>query len=165
MKNNLSEYISEAEDIEILGANRLLIVTKRQNILLNGVSQTLIDECFEVFGKRFRKNKNKKSGYLKVIWLDDEIEYLKESYLKKEIKEIAVIVNKSEYQVHLMLGRLRLIEKKEWSESELEFLKNNIDSNIVWLASELNRGIGSVKSKKRVIKLEMCSQQSEIHKN
>lgn len=152
MKSDVMKYLLEADDIEALGSNRLLIVTKKQNILLNEISEEIIDECYETFGKKFRKNGRKDSKYLKVIWSDNEIEYLKKTYLRKNLDEIASQINKSKYQINLMLVKLKLLVKREWSELELEFLKNNIEESTIWLAGELNRSVASIKSKKKVLK-------------
>lgn len=154
MKDNIDKYILEADDLEIIGTNRLLIVNKKQNILLNGLNQELINQYYEIFSKKFNKNKQREYKHLKVIWLADEIEYLKKSYLKKGLEEICSEINKSKYQINLMLRKLKLIVKREWSESELKFLRDNIDVSTIWLAGELNRSVASIKAKKRVLKLE-----------
>ncbi len=162
MKRDIEKYILEADDLEIIGEDRLLVITKKQNILLREISQEVIDQCYEIFSKKFNKKRQKESKYLKVIWLDDEIEYLKESYLKKELEEISKKINKSKYQINLMLAKLNLIAKREWTESELQFLKENINTSTISLAGELNRSVASIKSKKRVMKLEACATQGRL---
>lgn len=158
MEKNIEKYILEANDLELISEDKLLIVTKEKSILLKGISVELINECYEKFGEKFRKkNKYKKLNYLRICWSNNEIKYLEENYLKKDINEIELVINKSKYQINLMLSKLKLITKREWSKSELEFLKDNIESSTIWLAGELNRSVASIKSKKRVIKLEMYS--------
>lgn len=156
MKRDIEKYILEADDLEMIGENRLLVVTKTQNILLSEISQEEIDQCYEIFSEKFNGKKRRESKYLKVIWSDSEIKYLKESYLKKELEEISTEINKSKYQINLMLGKLKLIVKRDWTQSELDFLKENIERSTIWLAGELNRSVASIKSKKRVMKLEGC---------
>lgn len=153
MEDNIEKYILEASDLELLSEGRLLITTEKRKILLKGISKEKIDEYYEIFGKKFRKNKVKKSKYLRVFWSDDEIRYLKENYLKKDINEIALVIKKSNYQINLMLGKLKLIVKREWSIAEVEFLKNNIENSTIRLAEELNRSVASIKAKKRLLRL------------
>lgn len=153
MEDNIEKYILEANDLELLSEGRLLIVIDKRKILLKGISKDKIDEYYEIFGKKFRKNRQKKSNYLRVFWSDDEVKYLKENYLKKDINEIALVINKSNYQINLMLGKLKLIVKREWSRAEVEFLKNNIENSTVRLAEELKRSVASIKAKKRVLRL------------
>ena len=153
MEDNIEKYILEANDLELLSEGRLLIVIDKRKILLKGISKDKIDEYYEIFGKKFRKNRQKKSNYLRVFWSDDEVKYLKENYLKKYINEIALVINKSNYQINLMLGKLKLIVKREWSRAEVEFLKNNIENSTVRLAEELKRSVASIKAKKRVLRL------------
>ena len=153
MEDNIEKYILEANDLELLSEGRLLIVIDKRKILLKGISKDKIDEYYEMFGKKFRKNRQKKSNYLRVFWSDDEVKYLKENYLKKDINEIALVINKSNYQINLMLGKLKLIVKREWSRAEVEFLKNNIENSTVRLAEELKRSVASIKAKKRVLRL------------
>lgn len=153
MEDNIEKYILEASDLELLSEGRLLITTEKRKILLKGISKEKIDEYYEIFGKKFRKNKVKKSKYLRVFWSDDEIRYLKENYLKKDINEIVLVIKKSNYQINLMLGKLKLIVKREWSIAEVEFLKNNIENSTIRLAEELNRSVASIKAKKRLLRL------------
>lgn len=153
MEDNIEKYILEASDLELLSEGRLLITTEKRKILLKGISKEKIDEYYEIFGKKFRKNKVKKSKYLRVFWSDDEIRYLKENYLKKDVNEIALVIKKSNYQINLMLGKLKLIVKREWSIEEVEFLKNNIENSTIRLAEELNRSVASIKAKKRLLRL------------
>lgn len=153
MEDNIEKYILEANDLELLSEGRLLIVIDKRKILLKGISKDKIDEYYEIFGKKFRKNRQKKSNYLRVFWSDDEVKYLKENYLKKDINEIALVINKSNYQINLMLGKLKLIVKREWSRAEVEFLKNNIENSTIRLAEELNRSVASIKAKKRLLRL------------
>ncbi|MHA4990495.1 hypothetical protein [Cetobacterium somerae] len=153
MEDNIEKYILEASDLELLSEGRLLITTENRKILLKGISKEKIDEYYEIFGKKFRKNKVKKSKYLRVFWSDDEIRYLKENYLKKDVNEIALVIKKSNYQINLMLGKLKLIVKREWSIEEVEFLKNNIENSTIRLAEELNRSVASIKAKKRLLRL------------
>lgn len=153
MEDNIEKYILEASDLELLSEGRLLITTEKRKILLKGISKEKIDEYYEIFGKKFRKNRVKKSKYLRVFWSDDEIRYLKENYLKKDVNEIALVIKKSNYQINLMLGKLKLIVKREWSIEEVEFLKNNIENSTIRLAEELNRSVASIKAKKRLLRL------------
>lgn len=153
MLNKISKYLLEADDLEMVGNDRLLVITKKEKIVLNGLNLQLIDKCYEIFGKKFRKNDYKKSNCLKVFWSNDEIKYLKENYLKMELEEIGAHINKSNYQINLMLSKLKVIVKREWSKSEIEFLQNNIEKSTIWLAGELKRSVASIKSKKRVLNL------------
>ncbi|MEG0235844.1 MAG: hypothetical protein RR523_04765 [Cetobacterium sp.] len=153
INKNLTRYILEAYDIEILEKNKLLIITKRKKILLNEVSEEFLEKCYEIFSEKYRKTRKQKTNYSKIFWSDDEIKYLKENYLKEEINKIALKINKSNYQINLMLVKLKLIVKREWSESEIKFLQNNIEDSTVKLAEKLNRSIASIKAKKRILKL------------
>lgn len=150
---NVYECILNAEDIEVVDNKNLLIVNKEKNILLTGLTLDSIEKCYEIFGNKFRKHKENSRNYPKVLWTYDEIKYLKENYLKEEFDEICLKINKSNYQVNLMLGKLGLITKRGWTEEEVEFLKNNIKNSTVWLAGELKRSVASIKAKKRILKL------------
>ena len=154
MMRNIYNYISEADDIEILEKNRVLLSSKGKRILLNGISAKVLEECYEIFGQKFRKSKYKKSNHLTVFWTSEEIEYLKENYLIKEISEIKRHLDKSSYQINLMLGKLKLIVRRDWLESEEIFFKKNINKSNIWLAEKLNRSVASIKSKKRIIKIK-----------
>ena len=57
MEDNIEKYILEANDLELLSEGRLLIVIDKRKILLKGISKDKIDEYYEIFGKKFRKNR------------------------------------------------------------------------------------------------------------
>lgn len=154
MKSDIRKYILEADDLEIISTNKLLIVHKKQNIILTEISKELMNQCYEIFSGKFIENKKNRSRGLRIIWLDSEIKYLKESYKNKELEGIAKDIKKSKYQINLMLSKLKLLVKREWTKREIEFLKDNINNSNILLAEKLNRSVASIKSKKRVIKLE-----------
>lgn len=146
----IDDYLLKANDIEKLSNSSILIIIENKSILLKNVTVEFIDKCYERFGEKF-KNSNRKSNK-KVIWNEDEIEYLKVNYLNKiKMENIESKINKSSYQVNLMLQKLKLIEKKKWTKSELEFLEINKDKDMIWLANKLKRSYSSVKAKRRII--------------
>lgn len=150
----IKKYILEADDIEVLSDNKLLIFNKELRILLNNISSEFLSECYEVFGKKFRQ-KIRSKKYIKVIWLEEEINYLKKNYRKQKLEDLSKKINKSEYQINLMLSKLGLLKKGEWEKDDLAFLKKNLKESSIWLAGRLERSIFSIKAKKRVIKTNL----------
>ena len=134
-----------------------MIVGKKKNILLTGLSSEFIGECYEVFGNKFRSPKEKKTNYHRILWKNEEIEYLKKNYLKEEINKIASKINKSNYQINVMLGKLKLITAGKWTDEEIEFFEKNIGKSTIWLATQLNRSVASIKAKKRKYRLSDCT--------
>lgn len=150
MNHEIEKYLKKALDIELVGDNSLFIILKNKKILLKNISSKEIEKCYDIFSERFgSKKKNKK-----VFWTSEEITYLKDNYKLLEINELEKKLNKSLYQINLMLIELNMITKKKWTEAELQFLENNLQENSSWLANHLNRSVASVKSKKRVLRLE-----------
>lgn len=153
MLNKINSYLLEAEDFEVFKNNTVIIVLENKRVLLTGLNLQFINECYEIFGEKFRKNNCRKKNHLRVSWLEEEIEYLKKNYQNLEVDEIGRKIDKSDYQIIFMLGKLQLITKKEWAKSEIEFLQSNIDKSTIWLAGKLRRSVASIKSKKRILKL------------
>lgn len=147
----IKNYLLNARDIEELSNNRLLIISDNKSIILNDITQELKEKYYTYFSHQFCGNDHKTKKYSRVEWTLKEIEYLKSNYNFINLKEISKKLNKSEYQVNLMLNKLNLLEKRNWTQEELEFLKNNKDLSLTTLANKLRRSVASVKSKKRAL--------------
>lgn len=150
-ENKIENYILKAIDLESISEDKLLIILRNnKRVLLSGVSDEIKDWCYDIFGKKFRNNRKNK---VKVLWTSEEIEFLKNNYMTMDIDKLNKKLNKSHYQINLMLKKMNILTKKNWDKEEIDFLKKNIDKTSTWLAMNLNRSIASIKAKKRVIKL------------
>ncbi|MGL5413960.1 hypothetical protein [Cetobacterium sp.] len=162
MVNQINGYIEKeifrAKDIELVSENRVLLILDDKKILLTDVSLEMREQIYDRFAQRFfhKRKKSKK----KVEWTSEEIMYLKDNYSKEKIEDISKKLDKSEYQINIMLSELSILKKRNWEEYELEFLEKNLEKQSIWIAGKLNRSISSIKSKKRIIK----NKQEELEK-
>lgn len=147
----IKTYLLNASDIEELSNNRLLVVSGNKSIILNDITPELKEKYYDCFSHKFCNDNHESKKYIRIEWTPQEIEYLKSNYNFISLKDLSQELNKSEYQVNLMLNKLSLLEKRSWTKEEVEFLKNNKDKSLTTLANNLKRSIASVKSKKRVL--------------
>lgn len=148
---NIKNYLLNANDIEELSNNRLLIILNDKNIILKDVSPELKEKCYDYFSYKFCSKNYESKKYNKIKWSTQEIEYLKSNYNFISLKELSKKLDKSEYQVNLMLTKLNILKKRNWTQEELEFLKNNSTKSSTFLANYLKRSVASIKSKKRIL--------------
>ncbi|MGL5208415.1 hypothetical protein [Cetobacterium sp.] len=149
----IKNYLLNASDIEEISDNRLLIVSDNKNIILNDVTPELKEKYYDYFSYQFCDDNSKPKKYNKIEWTIEEIEYLKSNYSFISLKKLGKKLDKSEYQINLMLTKLNLLEKRSWTQKELNFLKQNLNKSSISLANQLKRSVASIKSKKRRLKL------------
>lgn len=140
--------LEEMIDIEEIDSHKLLIITKKNRFILNNISNNIKKLCYEKLSNIVTPYV-KSSNYKKVIWEDEEIELLKNNFDLKTIDELELLLNKSKFQINFMMSKLNLFVKKRWEKEEVEFLRQNLNQTTTWLAVELNRPLGSVKTQKR----------------
>lgn len=151
--NNLSKQLlyilTDAIDIEEIDHNKLLIIKNNKKILLNNISEDIKNLCYEKIGENIlgKPKKNQK----KIIWSDQDIKFLTENK-NLNVSSLSQILGKSKYQVNYMMGHLNLFNKRAWSNDEINFLKEHLDSPLIWVSENLNRSISSVKAKRRILK-------------
>ncbi|MDX8335863.1 MULTISPECIES: hypothetical protein [Cetobacterium] len=129
-----------------------LVYEKNKLFIIKNVTKEIQNKSIEYFyeSKYLRKNKMTKE-YIK--WEKTEIEYLKNNS-KLCIKNLAEALNKSEYQVACMIGKLKLYEKKKWNDLDDSYLKENyLKKSDLEIADYLNRSLASVKSRRKRLNL------------
>lgn len=123
--------------------NSKIVVLKNSNL-----------EVFNVFEKIQKQGYFKKSSYSRVVvseWTNNEIEFLREHFFIDSLEYISEKIQKSFYQISLKAMELKLINKREWLDEEIDYLKKNINESNYELARHLKRSLHSIKSKKRVL--------------
>lgn len=124
--------------------NSKIVILKNSNL-----------EIFNLFEKIQKQGYFKKSSSSRVIvseWADNEVEFLKEHFFIDSLEYISEKVKKSFYQISLKAMELKLINKREWIDEEINYLRENMDESNYELARQLKRSLHSIKSKKRVLK-------------
>lgn len=150
----LNEVLENLSDFEIMGNDKLLLIDKKnRKLLINSPSFDLKKRCYELIAKELNVAENKKSKDNN-IWTNQEIELLKENYKKLSLEDLERLLKKNKYQILYMKGTLKLYKRTEWETYELEYLAKNLHEKSYILAEKMNRSLSSIKSKKRVLKLQ-----------
>lgn len=98
----------------------------------------------------------------KLNWKKSELRYLRDRYLKTPISVIAASLNKRPSEVTKVMRLLNLQKHAKWSKQEEDYLKDHFDTmEIVDLANQLGRSVGSVKFKMHTMGLRVS--QSFMH--
>lgn len=124
-----------------------MIILKNGNIQSYSLIRQIEEKCNENFLLNEVKKNNK--TIKKIIWTNDEIEFLKQNANNYSLKELTKILNKSMYQIEERKIQLKLYSIKPWEDYEEKFLEENKDKSLYFLAEKLNRSIASVKARKR----------------
>lgn len=152
-RNKLEKVLIESKIIDIKYIQKkvyIFLMNSRVVILKNSNLET-----FNIFQKIQKQGYFKKSSYSRVIvseWTNGDIEFLREHFFITSLEYISKKVKKSFYQISLKAMELKLINKREWLDEEIDYLKENINESNYELAKYLKRSIHSIKSKKRVLK-------------
>ena len=124
-----------------------MIILKNGNIQSYSLIRQIEEKCNEKFLLN-EANKNNKT-IKKIIWTNDEIEFLKQNAHNYSLEELTKILNKSMYQIEERKIQLKLYSIKPWEDYEEKFLEENKDKSLYFLAEKLNRSIAAVKARKR----------------
>jgi very-short-patch-repair endonuclease len=73
------------------------------------------------------KNELTKTSIDRIIWMDEEVEFIKNNYMLLDDKEIAKALNRQPGSVKNKRIQLRLILDRTWTQDEIEILKNCLD--------------------------------------
>lgn len=88
-------------------------------------------------------------------WTDEETQYLKDNYDKKNFAEISVVIDKSEGAIRAKCFDLGLIKKDKWNEEDIEYVKKNYSIMPTKdIAKILNRTESAVQIKARRLGLK-----------
>lgn len=88
----------------------------------------------------------------KIIWTDEELEFLKLNHENYTNKELSLKLQKSIYQIQAKKISLKLYPIKQWTVEEIEYLEKNYDKSLYYLSEKLNRSIAAIKAKKSICK-------------
>ena len=80
-------------------------------------------------------------------WTEEEVTFLIENYTKLGSKECSIKLNRTDMSIKKKAGTLKLKDKLFWSESEEQFLYDNIDKEWSWCAEKLKRSTHAVELK------------------
>lgn len=156
-KNQFEHILEEIIDIEEIDDYKILIITKENRILLNNITSSIKDLCYEKLSNRINPY-IKPYNYKKVHWEVEEINFLKSNFNLKTLDELETILNKSKFQINFMMSKLNLFTKRRWHKDEVDFLQKNINQSTIWLATKLHRPLGSIKTQKRKLLSSISSQ-------
>ena len=124
-----------------------MIILKNGNIQSYSLIRQIEEKCNEKFLLN-EANKNNKT-IKKIIWTNDEIEFLKQNAHNYSLEELTKILKKIMYQIEERKIQLKLYSIKPWEDYEEKFLEENKDKSLYFLAEKLNRSIAAVKARKR----------------
>lgn len=151
----LNEVLENLSDFENMGNDKLLLIDKKnRKLLINNPSFDLKKRCYESIARDLNIVENKKFKDNN-IWTNKEIELLKENSNKLSLEDLERLLKKTKYQILYMKGSLKLYKRTEWETYELEYLVKNLHEKSYILAEKMNRSLSSIKSKKRVLKLQI----------
>lgn len=146
-KENFLKILNESIDICCPQNEVRLMYKGNKMLIIRNVTKEFQKNTLEYFYKRynFKKNESKKSC---IEWKENEIVYLKKNY-QEGIKKLSKILNKSEYQISCMIGKLKLNIKKRWNKEDDSYLKENyLLKTDLEMAADLNRSLASIKSRR-----------------
>lgn len=129
-----------------------MIILKNGNIQSYSLIRQIEEKCNEKFLLNEIKKNNK--AIKKIIWTNDEIEFLKQNAHNYSLNELTKILNKSMYQIEERKIQLKLYPIKSWEDYEEKILEENKDKSLYFLAEKLNRSIAAVKARKRKKEIE-----------
>lgn len=138
LQENIYIFLNSGETI------RLMRGTEEIHRLIKKIEELSIKEILS--DEKFKDNR-------KILWTNEEIEFLKKNYKIYSIKELSEILGKSLYQIESKKISLRLYKIKVWEDEEVEFLKKNKEKSLYCLSMKLNRSIAAIKAKKRKHKI------------
>lgn len=153
----LKKILTENSILDIYYNNNTIFITltNDKNLILKNATYSLYEAFFELFNINFNDTPRKKKTINATVWSDSEIDFLKQSFDTLSVEDIAIELRRSPYQIQTQAMKLRLFNINNWSEAELNYLRTNITLSNTELACSLNRSLGSIKSKKRVIRLQL----------
>ena len=151
-KENFLKLLNESIDVCCPQNEVRLMQRENQILIIKNVTKEFQKKTLEYFYKRYALGKNKIKNNV-IVWEEKEIEYLKENY-KECLKKLSKILNKSEYQISCMIGKLKLSKKKKWNDLDDNYLRDNyLIKTDLEIAKELERSLASVKSRRGRLKL------------
>lgn len=146
-KESFLKLLNESIDV-CCPQNEVRLLSKENQILvIKNVTKEFQKKTLEHFYKKYSIEKNKIKDNI-IIWEEKEIDYLKKNY-RESFKKLSKILNKSEYQIGYMIGKLKLYEKKKWNDLDDRYLKDNyLRKTDLEMAAELDRSLASIKSRR-----------------
>lgn len=153
----LERVLSESKIIDLRYLQKrvyVFLMNSKVIILKNSNLETF--NIFEKIQKQGYFKKSKSSKVIVSIWTDEEVEFLEKNFFVNSLEYISKNVNKSFYQISLKAMDLKLINRREWLDEEINYLRENLNESNYELARYLKRSLHSIKSKKRII-LRNCA--------
>lgn len=146
-KESFLKLLNESVDV-CCPQNEIRLLNKKNHILvIKNVTKEFQKKTLEHFYMRYSEKKSKTRSDL-IVWKENEVKYLKRNY-KECFKKLSKILNKSEYQIGYMIGKLKLYEKKKWNDIDDRYLKDNyLRKTDLEIAAELKRSLASIKSRR-----------------
>lgn len=146
-KESFLKLLNESIDV-CCPQNEVRLLSKEKKVfVIKNVTKEFQKKTLEYFYKKYSIEKNKIENSI-IVWKEKEIDYLKKNY-RESFKKLSKILNKSEYQIGYMIGKLKLYEKKKWNDIDDRYLKDNyLRKTDLEMAAELDRSLASIKSRR-----------------